>query len=283
MTLRGSLVTKCALAYLCAPTVVFLLGWLRWELGVPAALLAGTALACAFRRKGAGESLEPLSEPAEELRISPWVALALVGCIVIWCIMAGQGGFVVIPLVAVFLFSNPQSSALVFGWTAYGTAYFLKRGILFVSCEVGLYFLLTFRAFRTKTWRWSSLVWLCACPAIVIGGGADFCMRASIPALMCLSAMTYLSVVRYWEKQRWRSVALMACLAVGAYVPRCTRVWHDRLGHHRFRRTRSRRSTRISKRFTVAKRVTTLSRSAMSITMAGSFSTDGLPGDVPRR
>lgn len=453
MTLRGSLVTKCALAYLGAPTIIFLFGWLRWEIGVPAALLAGTALVCAFRRNGAGESLEPLSEPAEELRISPWVALALVGCIVIWCIMAGQGGFVVqtndwnwrnatfrdmithewpvrydawnralvfyvghwlpsaivgklalaatgdlamawrignlallawtafgvtlalaqllqllkahsalrqlavllllvfwggcdafgttmlnakrilagasadglwwkfgswwfdryyqfspnstclywvfhqavpawvaillvargaqlstialiasfalicgplpgigiaffvavlvgrqmfervrdgrwriavsdalsfqnmtgvfvvFPAVALFFFSNSQSAQFSSAWSEKGVGWFASRTALFLACVVGPYAVLTFRRFRKSVWWWCVLVWSCVCPAIRIGGEADFCMRASIPAMMCLSALCFLSVSDYLLRRSKLAWVLLGFMIMGTFVP----------------------------------------------------------------
>lgn len=97
MTLKNETVGKCVLAYLALPTVVFLLGWLRWELGVPAAAAVLVALYCAIARKRAdgAMTLAPIVEPAEKLEIAVPVALALVACIVAWCVFAGQGGFVV--------------------------------------------------------------------------------------------------------------------------------------------------------------------------------------------
>ena len=97
MTLKNETVGKCVLAYLALPTVVFLLGWLRWELGVPAGIAGLAALGRAFRRKrdDGAVTLAPIAEPAERLEIAVPVALALVAGIVAWCVLAGQGGFVV--------------------------------------------------------------------------------------------------------------------------------------------------------------------------------------------
>ena len=457
MKLKNETVGKCVLAYLTLPTVVFLLGWLRWELGIPAGIAVLAALGRAFRRKRAdgAVTLAPIAEPAERLEIAVPVALALVACIVAWCVLAGQGGFVmqsgdwnwrnatfrdlithewpvryddwnralvfyvghwlpsalvgklvlavtdslpcawrlgniallfwtatgvvlgfsqlllilkarsvrsqfavlallvflggmdvvgamalnfkqmlaglppenpwwnfcdwwsivfnytsnstclfwvfhqavpawmailfiargarlsevaflasllaiycplpatgvafavcvlvlhrvrsggefaavfracaslpnfvgvlvVVPLVAAFICSNPAAGRLSFAWTEMGTTFFLRRWTLFFVCELGLYFLLTFGCCRRNPWWWYALAWLAFCPLVRIDGGADFCMRASIPAFLVLGVLAFHSARRLRAERSWKWAALVGCLVVGSYVPTKEMVW----------------------------------------------------------
>ena len=457
MTLKNETVGKCVLAYLALPTVVFLLGWLRWELGVPAGIAVLAALGRAFRRKrdDGAVTLAPIAEPAERLEIAVPVALALVAGIVAWCVLAGQGGFVVqsgdwnwrnatfrdlithewpvryddwnralvfyvghwlppalvgklvlamtdslpcawrlgnvallfwtatgvalvfsqllvilkarsvrrqfavlallvflggldvvgtmalnikqmlvglppenswwnfddwwsrvfnytsnstclfwvfhqavpawvatlfvargarlsevafllsllaiycpipatgvafavcvlvlhrvrsggefaavfracvslpnlvgvlvvAPLVAAFICSNPAAGQLSFVWTEMGTTFFLRRWTLFFVCELGLYFALTFGCCRRNPWWWYALVWLPFCPMVRIDGGADFCMRASIPAFLALGVLAFHSAMRLRAERSWKWAALVGCLVVGSYVPAKEMAW----------------------------------------------------------
>lgn len=73
------------------------------------------------------------------------------------------------------------------------------KGILvycaFIFLEVGVYYILIY-PYKHNTLFWISFIILCICPWIQIGSGIDFCMRASIPALVVL----FLLVKEAWEE-----------------------------------------------------------------------------------
>lgn len=136
------------------------------------------------------------------------------------------GAFVVFPIVWSYLSSNPQSGNFSFAWTSVGTGFFFRRYLVFICCEIGLYVLLTARGNRCGFWWWVTVGWLITCPLIRVGNGNDFCMRASIPAMMLLSIIVFRTVDTNWMKARFVTLALLGCLAVGAYVPAKEMCWY---------------------------------------------------------
>ncbi len=454
MTLKGGIVTKLGLAYLSMPIIIFMIGWLRWEVGILACLLVVFGLIKVLRGCKRGKTLEPIVEPCNELKISPAVLFVLCGCVLLWCIFAGQGGFVVqtndwnwrnatfrdlithdwpvrydqwnralvlyvghwlpsalvgklimasvgdvqwawrignvallfwtyagvmlvlaqllllvnansrrrqlgallllvffggcgalgtmilgcgqlifgwqyrfawwefhpwwagwcqfssnstclywvfnqtiapwvailllargvrladiafvlalvlicapipsmgvgffvavlvvrglielvksdkwhdvvsgvfssqniigvfviVPIVFLYLSANPRSAGFSFAWVGMALDFFVCRTVLFLACEVGLYFLLTYKWFGKNIWWRTSLVLLCVCSLVEIDGGPEFCMRASIPAMMLLSIMCFCSYIKYKSSKlhSWSATALMLSMIVGALVP----------------------------------------------------------------
>ncbi len=131
------------------------------------------------------------------------------------------GMLVVAPVIALYLSINPQAGIVSFIWQNNNWPFLLYRAVLFLLCEVGLYFLLSLKWFGLSIWWRTAVVWLCICPLVRIGSGADFCMRASIPALMILSVMCYCSYIKYKAEGRcnWHARALLLCLFIGMLVP----------------------------------------------------------------
>ena len=89
--------------------------------------------------------------------------------------------------------------------------------LLFMILEVGIYYLLLFRGEKKNPLYIISLLWLCICPMIYVGSGSDFCMRASIPALIVL----YLMVIReiresYQQKKILILVGLFLTIGIGS-------------------------------------------------------------------
>ena len=89
----------------------------------------------------------------------------------------------------------------------------------FVFLEAGIFSILTFKKKRVIL---SAITfgWLCLCPLIRIGYSADFCMRASIPALVIL----YLMVVDTLDdalcnKKRFLASVLVVVLLIGSVTP----------------------------------------------------------------
>ena len=266
MTLRSEVLRRCCLLYLALPTVIFMLGWLRWEIGVPAALLVVVAVLKMLRRHGGGKTVEPLLASDAEVKVPVSTAFALVVCLVAWCVMSGQGGFV--PQSADWHWRNAlfrdllthewpvtypaRNESLVFYaghwlpsalvakgllalgldaasarnvgkmallvWTCLGVSIVFLRYAVFVVCEVGLYFVVTWRHFRQSVWWWMTLIVLLVCPLVAIGHGSDFSMRVSVPAMLVLLLMTLYSMFEYWKERRAASIAIGFLLVLGTCV-----------------------------------------------------------------
>ena len=92
--------------------------------------------------------------------------------------------------------------------------------LLFIMLEVGVYWF-TIYAYQYK----NVLFWLCGavlliCPLIRVGSSIDFCMRASIPALLILMIMVMDSLREAKKEKNWVIViALSAILLIGAVDP----------------------------------------------------------------
>ena len=89
----------------------------------------------------------------------------------------------------------------------------------FVFLEAGIFSILTFKKKRIILSA-ITLGWLCICPLIRIGYSTDFCMRASIPALVIL----YLMVIDTLEdalcnKKRVLASVLVVVLLIGSVTP----------------------------------------------------------------
>ena len=87
--MRISLVALKRAAYLCllCPCLIFLIGFLKWYVGVPVALLLAVAYFFAAAKKDADA---PEEEPRDFVLAKKHVFL-LVGVVALWCWLAGIG------------------------------------------------------------------------------------------------------------------------------------------------------------------------------------------------
>lgn len=79
----------------------------------------------------------------------------------------------------------------------------LLKWILFILIEIGIYFLYIWRYHKRNPLFYSSLMALLLCTFIRIGTGGDFCMRASIPALVILYYMVAQSLKKDMEERKY--------------------------------------------------------------------------------
>ena len=132
---------------------------------------------------------------------------------------------------ALYVTSNSRASStgdstvgtgpIAFVWQRYDSFFgFLVRFGVFLLFEVLLYFLLTYKYERKKPLFWVSLGSLCVIPLIVVGTSNDFCMRASIPALMILYLMVAESLEMAYNNKDYKIlIPLLLCLVIGASTP----------------------------------------------------------------
>jgi hypothetical protein len=123
------------------------------------------------------------------------------------------GVFVVVPLVAAFLFTNTAAGQVGPAWAGVQPkSYFVHRWLLFITCEFALYAVLLLRRCRCNPLYWSSFAFLSLCPLLRIGPGYDFCMRASIPSFLVVMLLVLECLLDGGRKYRVERIALAACL-----------------------------------------------------------------------
>lgn len=102
------------------------------------------------------------------------------------------------------------------GSVSYGSSYFILAA-LFVLLEAGVYYLAVLKYQKKRPIFYISLIWLCICPIIRVGSAADFCMRASVPALFMLYMLVTETLAKAFEKKdRVTAAALIVILCIGA-------------------------------------------------------------------
>lgn len=124
-----------------------------------------------------------------------------------------------------FLYEIGNISANNSGNPIHYTKGYLFLYILFLIIEVGLYAFVIYPYQKQNTLYWLCLIVLVACPLIHIGSGQDFCMRASIPALLVFMLLFFDS----WEKakaecNRLIYVGCLVLFLLGAVTPLCE-IW----------------------------------------------------------
>ena len=124
-----------------------------------------------------------------------------------------------------FLYEIGNISANNSGNPIHYTKGYLFLYILFLIIEVGLYAFVIYPYQKQNTLYWLCLIVLAVCPLIHIGSGQDFCMRASIPALLVFMLLFFDS----WEKakaecNRLIYVGCLVLFLLGAVTPLCE-IW----------------------------------------------------------
>ena len=139
------------------------------------------------------------------------------------------GVLLCMPVLAVFYFGNNalrESSLTEQEAGILSSGYWNTRLVLFLIIEVGIYAALLWKEHRKDSLYYASLLLLAIIPAIHIGDGADFCMRASIPAVFLIMLYCIQSVLTYSDQghsvnsaKKIRKLLLVICLAVGSVTP----------------------------------------------------------------
>lgn len=123
------------------------------------------------------------------------------------------GGAIVGITTFLYLNSNISSQMVMVDSTINGATYEanLAKYLMFILLEVGFYFMILYRYQQRSGLYYCILLTLCVVPWITVGTGGDFCMRASIPALLILMVM----VIEAWRKaRRDKCISMLIPLAV---------------------------------------------------------------------
>lgn len=95
MVIKKHYLSTAAMLYLYSGIVVFLLGWVKWWLSLPAVVLIGWGLWLYFKEKGEknDQDYEPVFAIDKNLRITKAGLLLLILAVLTICMISGYGGF----------------------------------------------------------------------------------------------------------------------------------------------------------------------------------------------
>ena len=133
------------------------------------------------------------------------------------------GVFVVGIVTVLFLFGNnaADQKSGIYLFNQLSTA--VVRIGLFLFIEVGIYAILVWRKYNKSILFYVIIIELVLCPMITVGGGIDFCMRASIPPLIVLMMMCIESLSDTWKHREFRSfIPLLISICIGGICG-----WHE--------------------------------------------------------
>jgi hypothetical protein len=103
--------------------------------------------------------------------------------------------------------------------------YLSARGIvllwfLFYIVEAGIYAIAVWKYHKRNYLLYYSAFWLAVCPWVMVGFSADFCMRASIPALVILLLLVIDTINKSYSVRDFRIlITIIVILAIGSYTP----------------------------------------------------------------
>lgn len=134
----------------------------------------------------------------------------------LWSFENIAGGIICIVSV-LYLFRSSGAEVSLFrdlsngGWLIY---------LLFIFMEIGVYVVICYRKQKRNFWFLTAIIWLCICPLLQVYGEKNFCMRASIPALVILWFYVIESFRSFYSnKQSKCLVALCIGLLIGSMTP----------------------------------------------------------------
>ena len=131
---------------------------------------------------------------------------------------AAVGGL--IGIISFLYLSNNSSAQKINFYAPVHSEAELYGYIVFVLFEVGLYLLVIVSESYKKPLFWIMTAVLVLCPMVLVGYGGDFCMRASIPALLVLYIFVIQSLESLKSKKKWKGyVFLVLLLLIGAMTP----------------------------------------------------------------
>ena len=96
---------------------------------------------------------------------------------------------------------------------------YYKWILIFFFLEAGIYHILVFRSQKRNPLFYLSFLMLLICPFIKVGSSEDFCMRASIPALLILCLLVIDSFSDYRKTGKAWFCALLAAFLIGCFTP----------------------------------------------------------------
>ncbi len=101
-----------------------------------------------------------------------------------------------------------------------GPKAYLFIWITFVLFEVGVYWIAIYKYQKKNVLFYIICAWLCICPWIKVGSGPDFCMRASIPALVLLYLLVVETLEKSWKGKDYLVLGgLAVLLLIGSVTP----------------------------------------------------------------
>ncbi|MBR3627485.1 MAG: hypothetical protein IKN42_01405, partial [Elusimicrobia bacterium] len=133
--------------------------------------------------------------------------------------------FVIMPIICLYFISNRsiESNGIVNLMSRNNISFynFILQMLEFFIIEAGIYLFLIAKKYKTNLIFYITLISLFCYPFIKVGGDRDFCMRASIPALLIL----FILIIKFlfdkynFKKYKLRYIVLCFCLILGAVNP----------------------------------------------------------------
>lgn len=151
--------------------------------------------------------------------------------------------FLIAPVIFLYFISNHSTAANGFLNTAtkHYDLPFILMVVYFFVLEAGLYLILIFKQYKYELMYYIVFIVLICCPFIKVGYAADFCMRASIPALIILFVMIlkFLFNNYNFKEYKIRYILLCICLVIGSVTPiiEFRRGFYDVITHRTIFRT----------------------------------------------
>lgn len=87
--------------------------------------------------------------------------------------------------------------------------------VIFIFFEVGIYFALLYKKYKRSAVFWITVGTLFVCPWIEVGVFCDFCLKASMPALLILTLLI-IDQLGEWGKRKISNAVLVVCLCIGS-------------------------------------------------------------------
>ena len=103
---------------------------------------------------------------------------------------------------------------ILYDFSAYPWTTRLYNYLWFVFIEFIIHFIIIYKSQSNKSLYWLTLIVLLICPLIEIGGWIDFCMRGSIPALLCLYLMVIDAIEDYSANNQKTMLSLLISFLV---------------------------------------------------------------------
>ena len=92
--------------------------------------------------------------------------------------------------------------------------------LVFLAVEIGGICAAVYREQKKNPFFYLMIAWLCLCPLLEVYGEGNFCMRASIPALIVLYLYMTGALEHAYRRKDWKHLAaVLLVLAVGAVTP----------------------------------------------------------------